>query len=157
MPELTDFDLEQLAAALADQEYFEHRYLVDPATGELCFWTSDTGVDGQHPIELDELPHLIGVEPLPSSVWYHDMADFADRLSDDQAGRRLGRALQGRGAFRHFKIELREEYPELLPTWYAFRDNRAHRRAVEWLAEHELIPEDVAEAFVRDHPEPPVP
>jgi hypothetical protein len=49
------------------------------------------------------------------------MADFADRVSDERAGRRLARAIQGKGAFRRFKAELAEEYPHLLPGWYAFR------------------------------------
>ena len=34
----------------------------------------------------------------------------------------LARAIQGKGAFRRFKDELHEEYPDLLPAWYAFRD-----------------------------------
>jgi hypothetical protein len=49
------------------------------------------------------------------------------------AGRRLGRAISGRGAFRWFKYELYEEYPGPVPAWQAVRDARAKRRAVEWL------------------------
>lgn len=41
------------------------------------------------------------------------------------AGRRLARAIQGKGAFRHFKNELHEEYPHLVSVWYAFRDVRS--------------------------------
>jgi len=33
------------------------------------------------------------------------MADFAERISDGRAGRRLARAIDGRGAFRRFKAE----------------------------------------------------
>jgi Uncharacterised protein family (UPF0158) len=68
----------------------------------------------------------LGIHPLPSYVWYEDMADFAEQISDEQAGRRLARAIRGRGAFRHFKNELHEEYLHLVPVWYAFRDTR-HR------------------------------
>ena len=57
------------------------------------------------------------------------MADFADGITDERAGRRLARAIQGKGAFRRFKDELHEEYPDLLPAWYEFRDTRARRRA----------------------------
>ena len=46
----------------------------------------------------------------------------------------------GKGASRRFKAELAEEYAHLLPAWYAFRDARAHRRAVEWLADNSLGP-----------------
>jgi hypothetical protein len=64
------------------------------------------------------------IDPLPSYIWYQDTADFADQISDERAGRRLARAIQGKGAFRWFKAELHEEYPHLLPAWYAFRDAR---------------------------------
>jgi hypothetical protein len=58
------------------------------------------------------------------------------------------------GAFRRSTDELHEEYPELLPIWYAFRDNRAQRRTVEWLLDHELIDQNSADSFFNDHPDP---
>lgn len=85
------------------------------------------------------------------------MADFADRLSDDAAGRRLTRAITGKGAFRRFKNELYEEFPQLLPAWHAFREARAHRRAVEWLADEGLIPEEGADQYRENHPDPDLP
>jgi len=39
----------------------------------------------------------------------------------------------------------------------AFRDARAHRRAVEWLADNSLIADDAATGFLDEHPEPNVP
>jgi hypothetical protein len=57
----------------------------------------------------------------------------AETITDERAGRRLARAIQGKGAFRRFKDQLHEEHPGLLPAWYAFRDARATRRAVQWL------------------------
>ncbi len=130
MLDLSSLDLEGIASALADQTDYEHRWLINPETGEVVFWTSDTGIDGQTPVDLDELD-LIGIDPLPSFIWYQDMADFAEQISDEGAGRRLARAIQGRGAFRRFRAELHDEYRHLLPAWYAFRDARARRRAVE--------------------------
>ena len=156
MLDLNGLDLEEIANALADQTDYEHRYLINPETGEVVFWTSDTGVDGQTPVDLDELD-LISIDPLPSYVWYQDMADFAERVSDERVGRRLARAIQGKGAFRRFKDELHEEYPHLLPAWYAFRDTRARHRAVEWLADNSLINDDTATRFRDEHPEPDVP
>jgi hypothetical protein len=58
------------------------RWLINPETGEVVFWTSDTGFDGHTPVELDDLD-LIGIHPLPSYVWYQDMADFADLISHE--------------------------------------------------------------------------
>jgi hypothetical protein len=43
-------------------------------------------VGGQTPVDLDELD-LICIDPLPSYIWYQDMADFADQISDERAGR----------------------------------------------------------------------
>jgi Uncharacterised protein family (UPF0158) len=154
--ELSDLDLEEIANALSDQTDYEHRWLINPETGQVAYWTSDTGIDGQTPVDLDELD-LICIGPLPSYIWYQDMADFADQLSDDRAGRRLARAIRGKGAFRRFKDELHEEHPQLLPAWYAFRDGRAHRRAVEWLTDHSLVDDDAAARYLREYPEPDVP
>ena len=66
-------------------------------------------------------------------------------------------AIQGRGAFRRFKDELHEEHPDLLPAWYAFRDTRARRRAVQWLADNSLIDDDSADTFLVRHPDPALP
>ena len=154
--DLNSLDLEEIADALADQTDYEHRWLINPQTGEIAFWTADTGVDGQTPVDLDELD-LVRIDPLPSYIWYQDMADFAETISDERAGRRLARAIQGRGAFRRFKDELHEEYPDLLPAWYAFRDTRARRRAVQWLADNALIDEGSADHFLTGHPDPALP
>jgi hypothetical protein len=144
--DLDRIDLDMLTTALQDQQGYEHRWLLDPNDGELHVMTED-GLDGAGPTDLEELD-LIPVDPLPSRVWYHDMADFAGGISDEQAGRRLARAIRGRGAFRHFKDELHEEYPELVEAWYAFRDARARERAIEWL---------VGRSYPAAHPVPPLP
>jgi hypothetical protein len=159
VPDLSGFDLDEIATALSDQDSYEHAWLINPDTGEILFWTADTGIDGQRPVDLDELAEqgLIGIRALPSWVWYQDMADFADGITDERAGRRLERAIDGKGAFRRFRAELNEEYPHLLPAWYAFREARAKRRAVEWLAENELIGEDEAARYLATHPDADLP
>ncbi len=156
MLNLSSLDLEEIATALADQTDYEHRWLFNPTTGGVVFWTSDTGIDGQTPIDVDELD-LICIDPLPSYIWYQDMGDFADRISDERARRRLARAIQGKGVFRRFKAELHQDVPQLLPAWYAFRDARAHRRAFEWLVDNSLVEDDAATRFFDEHPEPDVP
>ena len=153
--DLSNLDVDEIANALSDQTA-EHRWLIDPGTGEIAFWTEDTGIDGQNPVDLDELD-LTPIDPMPSYVWYQDMADFAERVSDEGVGRRLARALDGKGAFRRFKRELYEEYPELVSAWHAFRDTRARRRAVEWLLGEGLIEEATAEQFLGDNQDPEVP
>ena len=156
MLDLSSIDLEDIANALADQTDYERHWLINPDTGEIVFWTADTGIDGQTPVDVDELD-LVVIHPLPSWVWYQDMADFADRLTDERAGRRLARAIQGKGAFRRFKDELHEEYPDLLPAWYSFRETRARRRAVEWLADNSLVESGPADRFLSGYQDPSLP
>ena len=156
MLDLEAIDVDEIATALADQTDYEHRWLIDPRTGEVAFWTSDTGIDGENPVALEELD-LIPIDPLPSHVWYQDMVDLADGISDRGGGERLSRSLEGKGAFRRFKNELYQSHPELITPWHALRDARARVRAVQWLADEGLIEECVAQRFKRDHPEPALP
>jgi hypothetical protein len=154
--DVSAFDVEEIATALADQTDYEHRWLIDPRTGELAYWTSDTGIDGENPVEIDELD-LIAIDPLPPYVWFQDMADFADGISDPATGRRLAQSLRGRGAFRRFKNQIYEHHPDLIPAWHALRDARAQRRAVEWLLDQGLIHASAAQQFAADHPDPAIP
>jgi hypothetical protein len=85
------------------------------------------------------------------------MSDFIDELSDENAQDRLGRAIQGRGAFRRFQDALHDRYEHLVPVWYAFRDIRSRRRVADWLADNGLIDFDVAQQFRAEHPDPDVP
>ncbi|SNY57098.1 hypothetical protein [Paractinoplanes atraurantiacus] len=86
-------DLEMLVVALQDQSALEHQWLLDPTTREVAMWTDEDGLDEE---AREELVH---VDPLPSRVWYRDMADFAARLSDERTTEPLMRKTPG-GAFR---------------------------------------------------------
>src|SRR4029077_9216031 len=112
MLDLDAIDVEEIAMALADQTDYDHRWLINPRTGEVAFWTSDTGIDGENPVEIDELDVVL-IDPIPPYVWYQDMVDFAEGISDRAAGQRLSQSLQGKGAFRRFRNELYEHHPEL--------------------------------------------
>jgi len=103
--EVDRFDLEEIAFALSDQNvYDEHVHLVDPATGEIVLWTRDGGVDGKTLVDLDNLD-LVAIDPLPSYVWYEDMAEFTELVSDDHAACRLARAINGRGSIRACSLD----------------------------------------------------
>jgi hypothetical protein len=154
--DLSAVDLDAIAEALADQNAHELRWLMDPSSGQTVIWSPDTGVDGQHPVDLDELD-LIRIDPLPSYIWYQDLADFAESVTNEQARRRLLRAIDGKGAFRRFKDELHGVHPDLVPAWHAFLETRARRRAVDWLVAKSLVDEAVAGRFLADHPDPAVP
>ena len=127
-----------------------------PAHGRTGVLDKRHGHDGENPVEIDELD-LMAIEPLPPHVWFQDMADFADGISDHATGRRLAASLRGRGAFRRFKNQIYEHHPDLIPAWHALRDARAQRRAVEWLLDQGLINAATAQQFAIDHPDPALP
>jgi len=39
--DLSGLDLEEIATALADRADYEHRWLINPQTGKVAYWTSD--------------------------------------------------------------------------------------------------------------------
>lgn len=84
-------DVEEAATALAGQTDYEHPWLIGGRTGAIAVWISDTDIDCENPVDLDDLD-LIPIDPLPPYVWYQDMVDFADGISDRAAGERLQRA-----------------------------------------------------------------
>ncbi len=156
MLELSALDLEEIATALQDQTDYEHQWLIDPKTGEIVFWTADCGIDGTNPVDVDELD-LIAIDPVPSRVWFGDMADFAEGISDEVAGARLERSLRGRGAFRHFRDELYRCRPDLVSVWLSFHRARARRRAVGWLVDVQLVDDAAAQQYLAEHPDPVLP
>jgi hypothetical protein len=161
MLELSTLDLDEIATALADQTGYEHRWLIDPWSGQVLIWTEDGGIDGRTPVELDELD-LIPIERLPAYVWYQDMADFAESISDQPASRSLTRAIQGKGAFRRFKDRLHQDHPHQdhphpPPAWQTFRTARARQRAIQWLADSGLVDHAAAARGLADHPDPDLP
>ena len=85
------------------------------------------------------------------------MADFAEGISDQRAGRSLARAIEGHGAFRRFKDRLHQNYPDLLPAWHAFQSVRAKRRAVEWLVDNSLVDQQAATAVLARYADPDLP
>lgn len=156
MLDLGALDLEAIGEALAQQDTFDLCWLLDPRTGEVVLWTSDSGIDDES-VELDELDYLVAIDPLPSHVWFQDMADFTDGITDERIARRLARALEGRKPFRRFKDGLYGSDGDLIQLWHTYRDLRAQRRAVEWLLDQGLIHETAAQAFAAEHPDPPLP
>src|SRR3954466_10226260 len=157
MLDLSAVDVQDLADALADQALDgDHAWLIDSRTGQILLWTSDAGIDGENPVELDELDEPLVLIEL-RGLWFPDTTEFADGISDQIAGRRLGDVLGGRGSFHRFADAIHRERPELITAWNRFRDVRAQRRAVEWLLDSELIAREAADAYFAEHPDPTLP
>ncbi len=112
-----------------------------------------TGTHVAYPRAWIYTPRLPSRRRIPGRA-RNSLHDFRRTGAADPVARRLARAIQGKGAFRRFQDELHEEYPDLLPAWYAFREIRAKRRAVQWLADNPFIDDDVASRFLADHRDP---
>jgi hypothetical protein len=98
MPQHVDLgavNIDELSEALQDQQDYEHWWTFDPRT---CEFGYRSRYDPDYDEDEEPDPELIVIEPYPSRVWYQDMVDFAEELSDEHAARRLFRALDGRGA-----------------------------------------------------------
>jgi hypothetical protein len=117
----------------------------DLRSGEVHMVPGDrlvSGADWPSEEDIDEelaAGHLIHIEPLGSSVEYGWMAEFAATVGDARLRDRLEVALDGRGAFRRFKNVLSDSWAER-DRWFAFRDQRLHAAAREWLEEQGIGP-----------------
>jgi Uncharacterised protein family (UPF0158) len=131
--EVGQVDLADLAMALEDHSA-EHSWWLDPSTGEVDPFFSNSPAEGEN----GAAAALIPIRPLPTSVGYQDMEDFVSCVRDPRARDLLERAIAGRGAFRRFKDTLLG-YPDLRRSWFVFHDARGERRAIEWLADRELL------------------
>jgi hypothetical protein len=150
MLELSAVNLADLALALEDHSE-DQTWRFDPVDGTVAPFFSSTL---EQPGDRTAADELIAIEPLPSAVGYRDMEDFVARVRDPQARELLQGALTGRGAFRRFKDLLELDFPELRRAWFAFHDIRAERRAIEWLADRELVSREDAAEGLAQRPDP---
>jgi hypothetical protein len=83
--------------------------------------------------------HLVRVEPLPASMEWDWMAEFAASVTDPRLRDRLEGARRGRGTFRRFRDAL-AAHPHERERWFAFHDARVREALLEWLAEAGIEP-----------------
>jgi predicted nucleotidyltransferase len=142
-------DLAGLAEALEDRST---QWWFDPASGQLEPWSEDFGgeVDESHPAHRG----LRLVEPIDSVQAYGDMEDFVTTVPDPRARGLLSAAIAGRGAFRRFKDTL-GEFPDLQAAWFALKDERMARRALDWLAAEGIVDRNLAQRAALQHGDPP--
>lgn len=143
-------DLDSIGEALEDHSY-DHKWWLDPNSGEVQVSTDFDGNDEQ----LSDAG-LIPIEAIASHESYQDLLEFTSSVRDPRVRDLLERAIAGRGAFRRFKDTL-FEFPELRQTWFAFHDARILRRALRWLADENVIDNQIAERQIQAHPDPAFP
>jgi Uncharacterised protein family (UPF0158) len=124
---------------------------LDLETGEVRMVPMDRLDDDDDGLSEDEIDagldagRLIHVEPLGSEVEYRWMEEFAGTVRNVRLRDQLEVALDGRGAFRRFKNVLLD-FPAERERWFAFRDERLHAAAREWLGELGIEPTTVPPA-----------
>ncbi len=150
MLDLEAINLDDVVQALEDHSYEQHSW-IDPKSGEVVVWTEWNESQGEPD---PETRGLIPIEPVSSREGYADMEGFIAQVSDPRARDLLGRAIEGRGAFRRFKDTL-YDFPELRQAWFTFHDARMQRLAIEWLADAGLIDRALAEAALPGDPDLP--
>jgi predicted nucleotidyltransferase len=150
MLDLAAVDLDDLCVALEDHSY-ESSWWIHQGSGEIRFHNPDVDESA------DDLGDdgWVNIDPLDSREAYRDMEAFVALVPERRAADLLERAIAGRGAFRRFKDTLLE-FPELRQLWFTFHDTRLRRRAIEWLAAMQLVPEDAMEMAAALYPDPPL-
>ena len=128
-------DLEELAGVLEGDHRLNGGGRIDVRTGEVWALAAVEYAEEVGELDSDEVDDQGWLEVVceGSRAAYRDMEMFIDRLDDVRVADRLGRSIQGRGAFRRFKDVLAGA-PELLERWYGFSDDRRRGRARAWLA-----------------------
>lgn len=99
---------------------------------------------------------VIAIDERPSYEAYNEMQDFIGTIEDDDLYHRLRDATQGRGAFGRFK-DILWQHPAEQERWYAFQEERAQERILEWLTDHGIEPLAVPQPDVDDEEEKETP
>lgn len=142
-------DLDELCFA-RDDRTVGVTWWIEPSTGTVQARTMDTGDTNGDALEGSD---WVLVTPTEPSEAYRDIAEFVATVQHPRAADLLGRAIAGRGAFRRFKNTL-HEFPDLRDQWFRFREARARRRALQWLADHDLVTAETADAAGAHYADP---
>jgi len=120
-------DLNDLIDALTFRfELSEAQNFLGLQTGEIVFVSEEMG---EAPEDIEDGTRYRPIDPIESNESYHIMEDFAESTPESKLKDRLGRALDGRKPFRHFKDTLLD-FPDTREAWFQF-ERRAHERPAE--------------------------
>jgi hypothetical protein len=112
----------------------------DPAKVEAAIQALDLGDEEKDmlraaaAIEQEEGARFIPIPHAESQDNYETMEDFIDTISDLKLRQKLATSIQGKGAFRRFRDVL-VSHPDEEARWYAYKDEQARQRALQWLDE----------------------
>jgi hypothetical protein len=112
----------------------EMQHFFDRQTGEVVTVFEDMDEEDTELLDADPERYLL-IEPVPSSVGYNIMSDFAATLPEGKVLRELERALQQRRPFRRFK-EVLLDYPAVREDWFRFHEQAFMKIIQEWLDDY---------------------
>ena len=110
-------------------------YFLDKETGQIE-WVSDMAMTSSEKEEIYDRLDEHGFYRLPTSFDINDydiMESFVGTLSGSVRDR-LSSAIQGRGAFRRFKDEIRR--CGIDQEWYDYQETAYKRKAARWCEEN---------------------
>ena len=129
--------LSEIVMALDDYSGFGS-YVYDRETDrvEMLFDSTEPEVmDIQEAMEEDESGRFVTVYA-DSNLGYDVMVAFIQELPRGEIRNRLEEAIQGKGAFSHFRDTV--EDAGLLERWYGFRDGFFEDAAREWCEDNDV-------------------
>jgi hypothetical protein len=123
----------QLVAALGEMDAAKRAEAFEAALAatDVHDWERDMLRDAER-VKAGSRKRYIRVPPAESHDGYAEMETFIETVEDMRFRDRLGRAIQGKGAFRRFKDTLLDA-PAERERWFAFRKARQSESAAEWL------------------------
>jgi hypothetical protein len=130
-------DWEALEDAFENNAPEVHSYLHVP-TGDVLRIV-DGIADPQMHARIAADTNYLRIEPVSSREQYRWMERFIPMIDDNELQSQLGRAIDGKGAFRRFKDVLMTFGPER-ERWFAFRSERLRIFMEAWLNAHALNP-----------------
>mgnify|MGYP006302984517 CR=1 FL=1 len=118
---------------LSDEEIAAADEGDDPA--DLPEWVREN-IDQVKAVLADEAGRFVELPDRFDLDEWEMMRDFAAGRQDEALREKLLDAIQGRGAFGRFKDRIHEA--GVAEEWYAFRDGRFRRIALDWCEAHGL-------------------
>lgn len=136
MAQETNVDLENLAKAIEELSQ-DRKYFFDEKTGEVILTSAKAPIEELRKIKerFDKDPSRYKIIPkVTSRDSYKDMEEFISTVRDAKLKARLFQVIQGEGAFKSFRDVL-DRFPQDKDKWFAFKHERAHKRALDFLTE----------------------
>ena len=136
---LDAIDLDALVMALENHYMDDDTFFwLDPATGKIVLWGEEAADEADaEGWDVDDRGG-IRIDPVESLAVQRDMEDFIGGVKEEKCRERLQRAVDHSSPLRHFKDAL-YEFPEQQTEWYEFHGATMKRRAIEWLAEWDVV------------------